>query len=225
MAPEMLPCTGYGPEVDTWSCGVLLYRLLSREYPFPGKSTPEVFRALRDDSLNFTHPAWANVSPSVVDLLQKILEKDPRKRIHAQDILTHAWMKRFAAPTAAVRRASFSTGSTFSSLQVEAQPPFVGPGYDSLPDPSTGSIDASTGDPFSSAFAGASSRGEMPGSSPSTRCDSDSISDPTEGVGSSSRGISEASVSGIASARVRSFEQKRQPISLLRLSQCCSNAL
>lgn len=34
---------------------------------------------------------WGNVTPECKDLLSKLLEVDPSKRISAQDALQHAW--------------------------------------------------------------------------------------------------------------------------------------
>jgi serine/threonine protein kinase len=40
LAPEFFTEDGYGQEVDIWAAGVLLYYMLSQEYPFifQGKS-------------------------------------------------------------------------------------------------------------------------------------------------------------------------------------------
>ena len=81
----MLTTAGYGPPADIWSCGVCLFRMLSGgEMPFPGKTTAEVFAALRSSEADFSGPAWAHVSLLARDLLRKLLTKDARARITAQ---------------------------------------------------------------------------------------------------------------------------------------------
>ena len=98
MAPEMVVrgSPGYGPEADIWSCGVCLYKFLSGRLPFPGETSAEVFNAIRHREVDYASMAWRGTSASARDLLCRILEKDPAKRITAEGILTSPWMTRFA---------------------------------------------------------------------------------------------------------------------------------
>ena len=100
MAPETVArkSKGYGPAADLWSCGVCLFQMLSSgdDYPFDGTQSAEVFAALRDPwaEADFGAPAWRNVAPDALDLVRRILHKDPRKRIQAQDVMAHPWLTR-----------------------------------------------------------------------------------------------------------------------------------
>ena len=109
MAPEMVTpgSGGYGPAADLFSCGVILYHLLTGNFPFPGNTTAEIFHALRHYPAEFASPAFRSVSPAARHLMRRLLEKDPSNRIDAQDVLTHEWMTTMigGSPTGPVQAA------------------------------------------------------------------------------------------------------------------------
>ena len=63
-----------------------------------------MFEALRHDCADISSAAWRNVSASALDLLHRMLLKDPAKRISAENVLRHAWMQRLAPPTVVAPR-------------------------------------------------------------------------------------------------------------------------
>ena len=73
-----------GPEADVWSCGVVLFKLLSTDLPFKGETTAQVFENLRHGEADFSCLAWRGSSALARDLLRRMLTKDPAKRITAQ---------------------------------------------------------------------------------------------------------------------------------------------
>ena len=101
MAPEVVAGRAHGPAADAWACGVILFRLLSGEAPFDGATSAEVLDAVRGPhGAAFSHPVWWNASPEAIDLVRRLLHKDPSARMRVEEVLSHDWMVRHAGGTA-----------------------------------------------------------------------------------------------------------------------------
>ncbi|GFP60047.1 serine/threonine-protein kinase gad8 [Trichoderma asperellum] len=79
LAPELLKGEGYGKTVDWWTLGVLLYEMLTGLPPFYDENTNEMYRKILTAPLNF--PGYDIVPPAARDLLTKLLDRDPTKRL------------------------------------------------------------------------------------------------------------------------------------------------
>ena len=89
MAPEILKNKGYkGEEIDIWSSGVVLYAMLSGTVPFKGDNLKE----LKNIILSGKYKMIKDLSPEGTNLLEKILEVEPSKRIKIDEILKHPWL-------------------------------------------------------------------------------------------------------------------------------------
>ena len=87
-APEVISGKLYsGPEVDVWSCGVILYALLCGSLPFDDESIPNLFKKIKGGIYNLP----SHLSPGARDLIARMLLVDPLKRITISEIRTHPW--------------------------------------------------------------------------------------------------------------------------------------
>ncbi|XP_055800215.1 5'-AMP-activated protein kinase catalytic subunit alpha-2-like isoform X2 [Salvelinus fontinalis] len=89
-APEVISGRLYaGPEVDIWSCGVILYALLCGTLPFDDEHVPTLFKKIRGGV--FYMPEY--LTRPVASLLLLMLQVDPLKRATIKDIREHEWFK------------------------------------------------------------------------------------------------------------------------------------
>ncbi|KAL0346249.1 UNVERIFIED_CONTAM: Calcium-dependent protein kinase [Sesamum radiatum] len=86
MAPEVLK-RNYGPEVDVWSAGVILYILLCGIPPFWAETEQGVAQAIIRSVVDFKRDPWPKVSDKAKDLVKKMLNPDPKQRLTAQEVL------------------------------------------------------------------------------------------------------------------------------------------
>ncbi|GLI71611.1 hypothetical protein VaNZ11_016876 [Volvox africanus] len=82
----------YGPGVDMWSAGVVLYILLGGYPPFWSDSEPQLFDMIRKGKYSFGDPVWNRVSEGAKDLIRKLLVVDPTKRLTATEALQHQFI-------------------------------------------------------------------------------------------------------------------------------------
>ncbi|EFJ37455.1 calcium dependent protein kinase 5 [Selaginella moellendorffii] len=116
VAPEVLR-KQYGPEADVWSAGVILYILLSGVPPFWAETEQGIFEQVLQGDIDFESDPWPKISESAKDLIRKMLTRNPRKRLKAQEVLTHPWiMEGGVAPDAPIDSAVLSRLKHFSAM-------------------------------------------------------------------------------------------------------------
>jgi calcium/calmodulin-dependent protein kinase I len=101
VAPEVLKGAegqGYGPAVDMWSLGVILYILLCGFPPFYHESTAALYKQIKKGQYEFPDPYWSDISKEAKHLVSRLLTVDPKKRITPDGVLTHEWIAGDAAP-------------------------------------------------------------------------------------------------------------------------------
>jgi calcium-dependent protein kinase len=93
IAPEIANLQSYDQKCDLWSCGVMMYFLLSGEFPFPGNTEEEVFTKILKGKFTFSNPVWDTISDEAKNLITALLTKNPTRRLSAQQALEHPWIK------------------------------------------------------------------------------------------------------------------------------------
>ena len=76
---------------DIWSLGVTLHHLVTDDYPFLGATIDATRNLVEKFDPDF--PEDKKISSECKDLILKMLDKDPKKRISIGEILEHPWIK------------------------------------------------------------------------------------------------------------------------------------
>ena len=87
-SPEVLK-NNYNKKCDIWSCGVLMYVLLSGHFPFFGKTQKEIKKKILSGQFTFDEKYFSNISDKAKDLISKCLIYNKNKRISIEEVLKH----------------------------------------------------------------------------------------------------------------------------------------
>ena len=91
-APELINFKkGYSYEVDIWSLGIIIFKLLTGEFPFWSNNKNLALKFIQNGVYLF--PKSSFLSKEAKDLIQKILVLDPKKRLKLEDITNHEFFK------------------------------------------------------------------------------------------------------------------------------------
>lgn len=96
IAPEVLK-KNYDLKCDIWSCGVILYVLLSGRPPFNGENEKDIMSKVMVGIYKVEGPGWEGVSEEAKDFVKLLLTFDPKMRPDAETCLNNKWIKFFCA--------------------------------------------------------------------------------------------------------------------------------
>ena len=94
IAPEVLSKNrNYTEKCDVWSCGIIMYILLTGIPPFNGETDEEIVTKIMNGRFNMEKYPRPIISSQAKDLIKKLLEFDSSKRITAEEALSHPWFE------------------------------------------------------------------------------------------------------------------------------------
>ena len=92
MAPEILKRETYNYKCDLWSIGIILYNSIFGNSPYPGYTELEIRKKIE----MFGYKLIKNTgNKELDDLILKLLEKDPLKRINWDEYFEHPFYKKY----------------------------------------------------------------------------------------------------------------------------------
>ena len=92
IAPEVLS-RNYTELCDLWSCGVIMYILLTGRPPFNGSSEEEIMKKIKEGAYDLKKYPWGVISEEAKDLVKGLLQLNTKKRLTAKAALEHKWFK------------------------------------------------------------------------------------------------------------------------------------
>lgn len=99
LAPEIVKEQGHNFAVDWWAWGILIYEMIVGFPPFFHKNQNTMYHLIEKFQVKFPDPVKHGIemSEEVQDIIMKLLEKDPTKRLGSErdidEILEHDWFK------------------------------------------------------------------------------------------------------------------------------------
>ncbi|KAE8868120.1 hypothetical protein PTNB29_02031 [Pyrenophora teres f. teres] len=95
-APEVIKTISYdGAKADVWSCGVILFVLLTGRPPFNYSGDDRHLKHLFRDIAEAKYTMPDNISREAQDLIKRILVADPKRRISLEEIWDHPFLRKY----------------------------------------------------------------------------------------------------------------------------------
>ena len=83
----------HGKPVDLWAFGVLLFKIVRGVCPYKDTNRLVYMRMIANANPSIDLDLTTGISPLLTDLMRKLLEPDPSKRITAEDACRHPWFE------------------------------------------------------------------------------------------------------------------------------------
>jgi len=115
IAPEVLS-GAYDEKCDVWSCGIIMYIITTGKPPYPGRNENEIIEQAKNRPLQLTEHNAFGLSPEAVQLISRLIVKNPEYRISALEALNHPWFAKYRdSKNAPSLKSSIASLKTFNS--------------------------------------------------------------------------------------------------------------
>lgn len=103
MAPEMIHGEFYDQKVDMFSIGAIMCEVLTGVHPFYTPSVDDAHsvqaKIIAPKPASLPRDLFKNISDEAFDLCQRLLEKNPKHRLSAEQALAHPWFQNPLLPS------------------------------------------------------------------------------------------------------------------------------
>ena len=132
IAPEILELdpenSKYNEKCDVFSVGIILYMMTAKQMVFSGESESDLISNNKNCEVDFNLPVFQS-NDLLLDLLRKMLQKDPEKRISADEVLQHPFLnekEQFEEKNSIKNTSNFETKRNEQSSNVQKNNSTIG---------------------------------------------------------------------------------------------------
>jgi serine/threonine protein kinase len=90
MPCQVLARKNYGAKADVWSTGNIIFFLLTKQTPYTGANYIDLLQNV--ETKQWQLPSNTIVTKLCHDLLTRMLQKDPSRRISFEEMFEHSWL-------------------------------------------------------------------------------------------------------------------------------------
>eukprot|EP00730_Choanoeca_flexa_P018865 TRINITY_DN9196_c0_g1_i4.p1 TRINITY_DN9196_c0_g1~~TRINITY_DN9196_c0_g1_i4.p1 ORF type:complete len:492 (+),score=123.20 TRINITY_DN9196_c0_g1_i4:35-1477(+) len=115
LSPEVIKRQAYDTQVDVFACGIILYILLCGYPPFWDEQQQKLYEQIKQGSYDYPSPEWDSVTPAAKDLIDRMLDTNPKTRITIQEAMKHPWIASEEIPATMHRQDTLNALKKFNA--------------------------------------------------------------------------------------------------------------